>query len=267
MMTAGLTDVGQARDHNEDAICVDSGSELYAIADGMGGHMHGEVASQATLEELIKKIKGHATNSSGPIKQDEYYDIVMETVVACNELILEKNRSNGSALGEGMGTTLVGAYFLRDKKKVVVFNVGDSRLYRLRGGELQQLTRDHTMYQEWVEAGQKGTAPSRNILIKAIGLLDDIVPDITLETVSEGDLFLICSDGLSNMIEPEVMQSILNQNLQQSPEALCQELVSVANANGGQDNISAVVIRVVSSSSANHQAEDLDQTIQHTSVR
>lgn len=263
---AGATDVGQERDHNEDSLAVDSRSRLYAIADGMGGHMSGEVASQAALDELLIRIKRHAESTQGPSEQDDYYNIVLDAVIACNELILEKNRDNGSNLGEGMGTTLVGAYFLHDKKQVVVLNVGDSRLYRFRAGGLEQLTRDHTMYQEWHDAGQKGTAPSRNILVNAIGLLENILPDITLESVFEGDIFLICSDGLSNLIDAESLLSILNRNLQLPSDTLCKELISIANANGGHDNISVVIIKVNNSSSVEHRVDDLDKTVQRNSV-
>ncbi|ASJ74277.1 PP2C family protein-serine/threonine phosphatase [Granulosicoccus antarcticus] len=263
---AGVTDVGQARKHNEDSLTVDSEANLYAIADGMGGHMSGEVASQSTLDELMSRIKIHAENIREPVRQEDYYNIVLDAVNACNELILAKNRNNGSNLGQGMGTTLVGAYFLQNKKQVVIFNVGDSRLYRLRGGDLQQLTRDHTMYQEWYDAGQKGTAPSKNILIKAIGLLENIFPDITLENVSEGDVFLLCSDGLSNLIDAKLLQKVLVQKIRHSPDMACNELISIANANGGNDNISVVIVKVDGTSATFNKTEDLDKTVQRRSV-
>lgn len=263
---AGVTDVGQKRDHNEDSLTIDSESRFFAIADGMGGHMSGEVASQATLEALHSRIKDHADSVQGPGRQEDYYDVVLEAVDACNKLILEKNRDNGRNPGEGMGTTLVGVYFLRDRRQAVIFNVGDSRLYRLRSGDLTQLTRDHTMYQEWSDAGQKGTAPSKNILINAIGLLQDIYPDITLEGVSEGDVFLICSDGLSNLIETESLQEFLNQNSRHSPESVCRELIAIANGNGGHDNISAIIIKVKGTPPAVNQQDDVDKTIQRKSV-
>ena len=263
---AGATDVGQERDHNEDSIVVDSQSHFYAIADGMGGHMSGEVASQATLDELASLIKNHAQSTQGPSKQDDYYNIVLSSVMACSELILEKNRNNGSNLGEGMGTTLVGAYFMQCKSHMIVFNVGDSRLYRLRAGVLEQLTRDQTMYQDWHDRGQKGTAPSKNILLKAIGLTENNVPDITLEAVFERDIFLICSDGLSNMIDDESLQCFLNENLQSSANTLCKDLISIANINGGHDNISVVAIKVNSSTTLDNPVGDLDKTIQRQSV-
>ena len=263
---AGVTDVGQKRNHNEDSIIIDSESRFFAIADGMGGHMSGEVASQATLDELHSRIKHHAESVRGPGRQEDYYDVVLEAVDACNKLILEKNRDNGRSPGEGMGTTLVGVYFLQDKRQAVIFNVGDSRLYRLRAGDLKQLTRDHTMYQEWSDAGQKGTAPSKNILINAIGLLQDIHPDITLESVFEGDTFLICSDGLSNLIDTEPLQEFLDKNSQHTPDAVCKELISVANANGGNDNISAVIIKVGGTAPAAKKQEDLDKTMQRRSL-
>ena len=263
---AGNTDVGQKRDHNEDSLTIDSESRLFAIADGMGGHMSGEVASRATLDELHSRIKRHAESVRGPGKQEDYYEVVLEAVDACNELILQKNRNNGRNQGEGMGTTLVGVYFLQDKRQAVIFNVGDSRLYRLRAGNLKQLTRDHTMYQEWHEAGQKGTAPSKNILINAIGLLENIFPDITLENVFEGDIYLICSDGLSNLIDTESLQQCLTQSLQDSPDTVCKELISIANVNGGHDNISAIIVKVNGTPPTENKAEDLDATVQRRSL-
>lgn len=263
---AGVTDVGQSRNHNEDSLIVYSEADLYAIADGMGGHMSGEIASQSTLDELVSRIRFHVENMNGPARQEDYYDVVLGAVIACNELVLEKNRSNGCSLGQGMGTTLVGAYFLKNRKQVVFFNVGDSRLYRLRAGCLEQLTRDHTMYQNWVDSGQKGTAPSKNILISAIGLLEKIQPDIALENVLEGDTFLLCSDGLSNMISSESLQAVLIRNIGCSPEQVCKELISLANTNGGDDNISVVMIKVSGESGCATALEDLEKTVQRRSV-
>ena len=126
------------------------------------------------------------------------------------------------------------------------------------------------MYQEWCEAGQKGTAPSKNILINAIGLLENISPDITLESVSGGDVFLICSDGLSNLIDTENLQECLSRSLQSTPDTVCKELISMANVNGGHDNISVVIINVIGASSTEdkveNKAEDLEKTVQRKSV-
>ena len=254
---AGITDVGRVREHNEDALTVDSQVRLYAIADGMGGHESGAIASQTTLDELQLQIERRTTSMQAPDKQEDYYNTVLDSITACNEKILNKNHENGLSLGAGMGTTLVGAYFLQGNAHAVIFNVGDSRMYRLRAGILEQLTRDHSMYQVWQDAGRQGQAPSRNILSKAIGLMQNTLPDLTLESISEKDVYLICSDGLCNLIDTETMQSSLNNNQHLSARAICQDLVAIANENGGHDNISVLIIKIYGSSPAELKTEEV----------
>ncbi len=261
---AGISDVGRVRDHNEDSLTVGSQIRLYAIADGMGGHLSGDVASQTTLEELELQIESRTENIPAPGEQEDYYNIVVDAITACNERILQKNQDNGSSLGSGMGTTLVGVYFLQDNTQAIIFNVGDSRLYRFRTGILKQLTRDHSMYQDWHDAGGQGTAPSRNILSKAIGLIEGTVADLTYESIIEDDVFLICSDGLSNLIDTDTMQRFLSSNQRLTPHIMCQDLIVMANENGGHDNVSVVIIRVNGSLSLERGVEEL--TVQRMSV-
>ena len=239
----GISDVGRVREHNEDSITVDSEIRLYAIADGMGGHMSGDVASQTTLEELQLRIAQYVDSTHLPSRQEDCYNLIFDAITACNNRILKKNQDNGSSLGAGMGTTLAGVYFLADITRVVVFNVGDSRVYRLRAGVLDQITRDHSMYQDWYDSGQKGKPPARNVLSKAIGLMEKPLPDLTLEGVLDKDVFLICSDGLSNLIDSQAIENYLNKNQHLSTDVLCQELIATANENGGHDNVSVVIIR------------------------
>ena len=241
----GITDVGRVRKHNEDSITVDSQIRLYAIADGMGGHMSGDVASQTTLEELHFQINKSMDDSQLATTQEDCYNMIFDAINACNDRILKKNQDNSSTLGTGMGTTLAGIYFLADNANVIVFNVGDSRVYRLRDERFIQMTRDHSMYQDWYDSGQIGEAPARNILSKAIGLMENTLPDLTLEAVRENDVFLICSDGLSNLIDTETIQHYLISHQHVSTHTMCEELIATANENGGNDNISVVIIRTV----------------------
>ncbi len=263
---AGVSDVGQDRDHNEDSLTSHTSFGLYAIADGMGGHLSGEVASQSTIDELLKQISNHR-RSRGQSDQPDYYDTVVNAVTACNELVLKKNRDNGSKLGEGMGTTLVGAYFIENKAEAVIFNVGDSRLYRYRDDAFTQITRDHTMYQEWFEAGQKGTPPSKNILVKAIGLLEDVLPDVQLEKILPGDVYMICSDGLSNLVDDDTVHQFIKLNPDLSPEAICTELIKMANDNGGDDNISVIIIKAnAKETAAKTKDANSSKTVQRKSI-
>ncbi len=254
---AGATDVGRVREHNEDSLSVDSQTGLYAIADGMGGHTSGDVASQTTLTELQLQIERRTKSLSTSNNQDGYYNIVLDAIAACNETILNKNSENGLRPGTGMGTTLVGAYFLQDNTTAVIFNVGDSRLYRLRSGVLEQLTRDHSMYQDWHDAGEEGEAPPKNILSRAIGLMQNTLPDLTIESISERDVYLMCSDGLSNLIDTETLQAFLNYNQHLSAQVICQDLVDIANENGGHDNISVLIIKTKGSSSSEIVTEEV----------
>jgi len=253
----GLTDVGRVREHNEDSITVDTKNNLFAIADGMGGHMSGDVASQTTLEELQRQIKLQLNNGCDLSNQEHCYNMIVDSVTECNARILKKNHENGSGLGTGMGTTLTGVYFLADISSVIVFNVGDSRVYRLRKRAFEQLTRDHSMYQEWCDSGQHGQAPSRNILSKAIGLMETALPDVTLKGVQPKDVYLICSDGLSNLIDDESIQDYLIGSEHLSSHSKCEALVNIANDNGGYDNISVVIVKVNDHPSSVSNAEDI----------
>lgn len=241
---AGVSDIGRQRQLNEDAYTSGDNLELFAIADGMGGHMHGDVASQETIAKLSEELTSYFKDSSAIDKQEYCYDVIAKTINTCNEHILKKNHQNGSNPGEGMGTTLVGIYFLRNTMQAITFNIGDSRLYRYRNQDLEQLTRDHTMYEEWVDAGEIGEAPAQNILVNAVGLVEDPRTDIKLENVKDEDVYLVCSDGLSGLVDNETLEEFINQNCDQPVAAQCEQLVNLANRNGGSDNITVILIRV-----------------------
>jgi len=142
-----------------------------------------------------------------------------------------------------MGTTVVGLWLAPESDRVVIFHAGDSRLYRLRGGEMRQLTRDHSLYQAWLDNGAHGQAPHRNIIVRALGTMADVEPEVSLQPVAEGDLFLLCSDGLSSM----VVDDDIAGHLRETPDlkVITKSLIDLANAKGGHDNITVVLARVV----------------------
>ena len=239
-----ISDVGLSRSLNEDSLLVDGELGLFAIADGMGGHSYGDVASNTVVTHLKEKLLAHVDNRKNTPNQSDHYNDLEEAIDSCNKLILSMNAKEGMPVGSGMGTTLVGLYLLENRNEAVLFNVGDSRVYRLRGTKFAQLTKDHTMYQNWFDSGQKGEAPAKNILINAIGLLDDIKSDLTLEKILPGDVFLICSDGLTtNLADSDLLVSI--EKLNEATDAeICIELVAKANDAGGEDNTTIIIVSV-----------------------
>jgi len=242
--SAGDSDVGKQRQYNEDALIASDELGLYAIADGMGGHMHGDVASQVTIETMLSEVSTHIGFNSKSLKQEIYYETIASAIETCNKLILMRNAENDCEIGEGMGTTLVGAYFIKESMQAVVFNVGDSRIYRLRNGDLEQITRDHTMYQEWINAGKRGPAPSKSILVNAVGAVEELSPDIQLEKVFTNDLYIFCSDGLSGLVDDNTLKEYMSKNSMLPVENICKQLIDLANENGGNDNVTVIIVRV-----------------------
>lgn len=256
-----LSDVGLSRSLNEDSLLVDGDLGLFAVADGMGGHSAGDLASSSVVSHLQKQIRSCLENRSENPSQSNHYNDLEQSVESCNELILSMNEEKGMPIGSGMGTTLVGLYLLPKKNEAVLFNVGDSRVYRLRETEMVQITKDHTMYQHWLESGQKGEAPSKNILINAIGLLESIRTDLTLEKMQAGDVYLICSDGLTtNLADSDLMDS-LSKSKDGSDSDTCSDLIGKANQAGGDDNTTVIVVSVVE---AEQEATDVALRIQTT---
>lgn len=243
-----ISDVGLSRSLNEDSFLVDDNLGLFAVADGMGGHSNGDVASSSVIKHLQEKISAYSESKKDKPSQSSHYNYLEQSIESCNQLVLSLNEENGIPIGSGMGTTLVGLYLLATKNEAVLFNVGDSRVYRLRGKEMVQVTKDHTMYQNWFESGQKGEPPSKNILINAIGLLENIRTDLTLEKLEAGDVYLICSDGLTANLKDSDLLEILLKKGSESDSEICSELVAKANDAGGDDNTTVIVVSVAESS-------------------
>lgn len=243
------TDPGMIRSHNEDAVYADANLGIAILADGMGGYNAGEVASgMATMrlaEDLARVIVNEAEHGRALCSPSVVEHHISNEVAAANSAIF--NASLGSSQYTGMGTTLVMAWFYDNRMSVA--HVGDSRLYRLRGGRLEQLTRDHSLLQEQLDSGlitpeQARYAENRNLVTRALGVDPEVDVEIHDYDVGTGDIILLCSDGLNDMIEDDEIALALNTLGGNLPLA-AEHLVHMSNDNGGRDNISVVLIKVL----------------------
>ena len=237
----GMTDVGKCRKINQDELLVDETHGLFAVADGMGGHAAGEVASQMAIEALTESMPG---------ENDQLGDDPDAAArwLACafregNRMICESVMTRGE--WRGMGTTIVALLNLGDR--VVIGHVGDSRAYLLRDTELHRLTSDHSYVNEQVKLGlltddEAQRHPMRNIVTRALGNRTDLEVELRHHDVRPGDLYLLCSDGLNSMLHDDEIASMLREHAA-NPERACQALVAAANERGGEDNITVIVLR------------------------
>lgn len=236
-------DTGRARSNNEDSVAVDEAARLAVLADGMGGYNAGEVAS-GMLTSFIKAELGRwlqeASASATDLEVRRAMDICVDNA---NRAIF--NAANANPHYAGMGTTLVLSVF-RDNR-LLVGHVGDSRGYRLRGGRLTQLTRDHSLLQEQIDAGlitpeQAAFSANKNLVTRAVGVEDTVLLETHLHEVQAGDIYLMCSDGLSDMLDDETIAQVLQ--MYDSVSAAGAALIDAANEAGGKDNISVILVRV-----------------------
>lgn len=230
------TDVGLVRDHNEDSLAVNP--PLYAVADGMGGHAAGEVASEIAIQTLV---------ANAPETPDG--DDLARAVVAANHAVI---RAAAEGIGrKGMGTTMTCA--MLSGKRLVVAQVGDSRAYLLHEGGLQRITRDHSLMADLIESGQitveeARVHPQRSVITRALGSDPSTLPDIYEMNVAPGDRLLLCSDGLSGMVDDSLLESTLERV--KDPQRCAAALVNEAITAGGYDNVTAVVVDVPSNAEA-----------------
>lgn len=251
----GSTDVGLLRSHNEDCFAVDDGGQIYVLADGMGGHNHGEVASRIAVntirEYLVKALDNN--DSTLPLGYDpslhRHSHSLKRSIHSAHDKVLKAIREDGSLLG--MGTTVVTAMHQDDV--VTIAHVGDSRGYRLREGRLELLTQDHTWVNEQVVAGylseeQAKSHPLKNVVTRALGGDSEVVVDVLETEARAGDLFVLCSDGLTTMLSDEEIHERLVADA--SLEEICRRLIHDANARGGFDNITVVLMQVEETSEA-----------------
>ena len=235
-ITAGAaTDVGRVREHNEDAHLV--GDRVFAVADGMGGHAAGEVASALAVEALAR------LDERDPLTPDD----VVAGIDQANDDILASVETHPDR--RGMGTTLTGIALVEEAgaERWAVFNVGDSRVYRFVGADLEQLTVDHSEVQELLDAGlitafEAAIHPARNVITRSLGLMSSPDPDVRLhEPGAAEEVFLLCSDGLSNEVGAGDLAAVLAE--ESDPQRAAERLCEAANASGGRDNITVVVVR------------------------
>ena len=234
------TDPGLARENNEDSVTVDEPTRLAILADGMGGYNAGEIAS-GMATTFIKSVLGRWLAQAGRHANAKEVRRAMEICVDnANRSIF--NAANSNPQYSGMGTTLVVGVF--QDGRLLLGHIGDSRCYRLRGTELAQITKDHSLLQEQMDAGlitpeQAAVSTNKNLVTRALGVEDAVLLDVNEHRVEPGDIYLMCSDGLSDMVDDPGIARILAGDVALEEKAV--QLVDAANANGGRDNISVML--------------------------
>jgi PPM family protein phosphatase len=233
--SAGLSDRGRKRSTNEDAFAVSPEHGVYVVCDGMGGAAAGEVASSVAVEEMVKHLQARTPETPLPQAAEQ-------AIRAANEAIYGLAQHNSKL--SGMGTTLVA--LVAEENRAWVLNVGDSRGYRFRAGTLEQITIDHSLVDEQVRAGRMNSeeakrSPLRNVITRALGTQSSVTPDVFPLDTEPGDLFLLCSDGLTRELSDDLLASMLANDLPIGE--LCERLIGAANKAGGNDNITCLLIR------------------------
>jgi serine/threonine protein phosphatase PrpC len=244
----GLTHVGRQRQHNEDNFLVEDDAHLFLVADGMGGHAAGEIASRIAVDSIIEFIL-HTKEDDGtwPHAYDEHYkrstNRLMAAVRMANTRVLEAMRKDARL--RGMGTTVVAC--LADDGTMSVAHVGDSRAYLIRDKNISRITNDHSWVFEQVQAGMLTEAeaekhPLRNVITRALGGALQVSPDASEIECKPGDVYLLCSDGLTGMVPEEEILRLVTEN-DGDLETTAQRLIDTANERGGLDNVTAVLVR------------------------
>jgi PPM family protein phosphatase len=248
--SVGLTDVGKVREHNEDTIGVDADIGLLVLADGMGGYNAGEVASGIAVKTIMSLVQEAYEHQDLTAPDPETgltrpTIILRDAIARANKIIHQTAKTQPQC--EGMGTTVVACIF--HDNRVSVAHVGDSRLYRLRGNRYEQVTLDHSLLQELVDRGfyspaEAQRATNKNYVTRALGVEPTVDVEIHEYPVNKGDYYLLCSDGLSDMVEDDDIHltiSTFGVNL----ETTARQLIQLSNDNGGRDNISIVLAHII----------------------
>jgi protein phosphatase len=247
---AGMTDTGLLREHNEDSLLIMPEYGIIAVADGMGGHRSGDVASQlavSTLTDFFTIVVGRDGTWPFPadpnLTDEENY--VVTSLRLANRRIFD--RSLRTMADFGMGTTIVAAMFNKQADRITVGHVGDSRCYRVRGPDILQMTRDHSLVSDakhmapWMTAEEVRQLPP-NVITRALGIREDVLVDLVTDPAEAGDVYLLCSDGLSGMMTDEqILETVTNTP---DLDEACKTLIDRANYFGGTDNITATLARV-----------------------
>ena len=248
---AGTSDVGRKRTQNEDAYLLLPEESLFCVADGLGGHASGEVASRIAVEEMAEffRTTGRDEDATWPFKMDParaYDENRLLTGVKLANLRIFERAATDQRL-RGMGTTMVAISFPRSGDAVLVGHVGDSRAYLLRGGSIRQVTEDHSLLNDYKKSRaltpeEIEAFPHKNVIVRALGMKDVVEVDLLREELQDGDVLLLCSDGLSGMVPDERIAEIVRGHPRDLRGA-AQALVDAANEAGGQDNVTCVLVQ------------------------
>jgi len=253
LSVAGTTDVGQKRTHNEDTFLLLPEEQLWCVADGMGGHASGEVASRIAVEEMAEffRLTGRDDEATWPFREDparRHDENRLATAVKLANLRIFE-RAQGDERLRGMGTTLVCAHVERGGGTAVVAHVGDSRAYLVRGAAITQLTEDHSLLNDYLKAKrltpeEVESFPHKNVIVRALGMKDTVEVDLRRQPLQDGDVLLLCCDGLSGMVPDERIAELIRQHPGDLKGA-AQALVDAANEAGGVDNITCVLVQAL----------------------
>lgn len=251
IVAAGVSDVGQQREHNEDSFVILPEFDLYIVADGMGGHRAGDVASKMATHTIASFFQATAKeDATWPFHFDPHLSVeenrLITGIKVANKRIFEASTRYREV--HGMGTTVVGALLAKERGRMYVAHVGDSRCYRVRGGHITLLTRDHSLLNDYLLVMPDMTPEQReelpkNVITRALGMQDSVVVDLVPEQPQPGDTYVLCSDGLSGMITDDQLCETVTQS-GDDVNAIAKNLVQRANDHGGEDNVTVVVLRI-----------------------
>ncbi len=251
MVSVGLTDVGRKRNHNEDSFLIDEDLQLYVVADGMGGHAGGGTASRIAVETIDRELRKIRESANTPfaltstLQESPLPDIIREAVErACVSIFHAAQEDPRLA---GMGTTVI-SLMVKDDQAFFA-HVGDSRAYLIRGDLIQQISEDHSLVNEQIKAGmitpeEAKHSRYKNIITRSVGFEEEVQVDVMGLVTEPGDLFVLCSDGLANMLEDKELLDVVRKTpFEDTPK----KLIELANDRGGDDNITVIVVKVLSS--------------------
>ncbi|MEM6962613.1 MAG: Stp1/IreP family PP2C-type Ser/Thr phosphatase [Myxococcota bacterium] len=268
-VAAGLSDVGLQREVNEDSFCILPNHRLFIVADGMGGHRAGDVASKMATRSISSFFQEttELDDSTWPFHFDPHLTIDENRLVAgiklANRQIFDASTKDREV--HGMGTTVVGALYSREQRRLYVAHVGDSRAYRIRKGEIKLLTRDHSLINDYLLVMPDMTDEQmeelpKNVITRALGMQDSVAVDLAPDEPEQGDVYVLCSDGLSGMVSDQDIARVV-RSTGDDPEQTAKELVRQANENGGEDNVTVVVLQFLSSGREQPQEDETTQEI------
>jgi serine/threonine protein phosphatase PrpC len=252
LRVAGKTDVGLEREHNEDSFGLLPQYSLFIVADGMGGHKAGDVASNMAIEAVDEFFKAtEREDITWPFHFDPNLPFSVNRLVTAvqvaNSRIYQASMKNNEH--QGMGTTVVGIHLVDDLDTCHIAHVGDSRCYRIRDGKIELLTMDHSLVNDYLRAAPDLTEEQlaelpRNVITRALGMQDSVVVDVQSHEPLLGDIFILCSDGLNGMLTDDEINQVVQENLS-SLDVVGDALIAKANGNGGEDNVTVILLQIV----------------------